>query len=707
MRYAPSIIRRTLSPSAVALVGASDRSPFAVRLFENLTLRGYAGELVLINARRDVVFGRPAYPRLVDAPSVDVAIISLPREAVEEAVDDAISAGVAGIVLMAVGFRDSGEPEWIRAERRIARKARSAGVILVGPNGLGAVFAPARLGALGAPVTWDMSRDGRIALAMQSGALLDSAVRCLVDMDAPVAYAVSTGNATGTSLGEWAQILIALDDVAVVGLLIEELGTDWSDLAAAAAAAAEAGKQLVVMKMGRSAAGRAVAASHTGSMSGEYEVFRAGLEQIGAAEATSYGAFLGALALRARFGEAGAAGLAVLSPTGGTNGIVADLAQELGACVRPPAPVTDAQIRDLPDFTGLTNPLDLNARWSFTPEGERAGVDLLLGDATIGAALFGVPLLPSDDFLPMLEQIARICEAATRHGKPVILTEVGYGAVSTGLREMLETSPAAIRIPSARDALEAFVLWTKQCPVPPAALDEPAESGRQWSSEEALKRTLRGLLAGEQRITVPSSRLLPRPWDAALSAEDVASPAYLKVVAPEVMHKSKLGLMAGPVSGAAAVAAGSHLAERVDELGIEAEGLLIEESAPAGKDIIVGLTRQPFGLAVMLAEGGVQVEQTGRPLFAMLPAPEGRIRELAAAVLGREPDDAAVAAVERVADALKTLAVEHDLTSVECNPVRVTPNGEVWILDALATVTRAEPSATESDPMQAEEAVTA
>lgn len=687
MDLAPAIIDRVLHPRSIALVGASERSPFSVRIHDNLVRAGFIGDLVVVNPRRDEVFGRPCVASLADVPPVDLAVLSIPREGVEAAVEDALAAGCAGLVVLAVGFRDSGEPEWRAAEERIAARIRDAGRILVGPNGLGVVMAGARAAAIGAPVWWD-ARPGRIALAMQSGALLHSAMICLDDLGAAVGYAISTGNGTGTSIGDWAAIFAAQDDVATIGLLIEELGSDWQVFAAAALEARQRGKRLVALKMGHTAVGRAVAQSHTGALAGEYAVFRDALRQVGATEAGTFGEFVGLLALLERFGEPTARGAAIFSPTGGTNGLMADLCAAEGVTIADVSTETAAALRSLPDFTGMVNPLDLNARWSFDLDALEEGVAILMRDPAVGVGIFGVPLLPDEHFEPIIATLARIAKVTAEVGKPLLLTEVGYGKVDHVLADFLAAHPCAMRVPSAREAIAIVRLWSDHLAVP-GALSIPSSDPIpvQWRNERDLKAILADRLAASP-VAVPSSAWAEWPWSgtepelAKLAADRTT---FAKVLGPTILHKGRLGLLAGPLHGPEAVNdAAIALIEAVKDGGHHVDGLLLEAAAPDGLDLIVGLVRQPIGLALMVGTGGADVEDRARCRFAILPVEPAHL-ELLLHEVADEPLETEI--VNAIADLVLVLAemVEADgLQSIECNPVRITPDGVAWILDALA-----------------------
>lgn len=688
MQFDKAIVDRALGPRSVAVIGASDRSPFSVRLLDNLLGNRFDGDIVLVNPRRTEAFGRPCYPSLSEAPPVDVAVITLPREAVEAAVHECIATGCAGVVILAVGFRDSGEPEWRETEERIAGALRDAGRIMIGPNGLGAVFAPSRCAVIGAPVWWDLEPGG-IAIAMQSGALLHSAMINLHGLGARVGYAISSGNGTGVSLGEWARVFADRDDVSVIGLLVEELGGDWAEFAAAAEAAQAAGKRLVVLKMGRTALGRAVALSHTGALAGEHAVFSDALRQVGALEADTFGEFVSVLALVDRFGQPTAKGVAIMSPTGGTNGLLADLCEVKGVEVAAPSAATEAAIRALPDFSGLVNPLDLNARWSFDLDATSRGVELLVGDDSVGAAVFGVPLLPDEHFEPMFVVLDRLAAIADAAGVPLVLTEAGYGKVDDSLAAFLAAQPGAIRIPNVHDALGAFRLWTAGLPdaagAPAAATSHEPAGAIQWSDEHGLKSVL-AERAGVDGVRFPASRFHPAPWAGVGAFGD--GPWFAKVLGPTILHKSAMGLMRGPLrTGDDVARAAVELALVASAGGHEVSGLLVEQGAPDGFDLIVGISRQPMGWSVLVGAGGVDVERTARVRFAMLPVAPAYLGTLIAEMLGVAADavaESVVAAVARLVGDLAGLAEHHGLASVECNPVRLTADGEAWVLDALA-----------------------
>src|SRR4051794_17035919 len=320
------LMHRLLHPSSVAVVGASDRpETYASETLLNLARLGFAGEVWGVNPRRSSAHGVPCVPTLSDLDAApDAVVVAIPAEGVPAIVDEAGSLGCGGAVVYAAGFGESADGAALELSLREAADRWSLPVC--GPNCDGLISLHSRAAlwgdALAAP------EPGPVALVSQSGNLVVNALATRRGLR--LHTAVSSGNETVVTTPDWVEALAREEGVRSIALLVEGAG-DGARLCEALAACADAGVGVAVLKVGASAAGVAAAAAHTGAVAGDHRVFRALVEEAGAAWAADVHDLLElAKALAVRGARPRSGGLAILTCSGGDSGLGADEAARAG-----------------------------------------------------------------------------------------------------------------------------------------------------------------------------------------------------------------------------------------------------------------------------------------------------------------------------------------------------------------------------------------
>ncbi len=357
-----------LHPRSIAVVGASDDPhriggvPLALMIE-----RGYTGRLIPVNPKYSTVQGLPAFPCLAAAGGpIDVAIVAVPAVALESTLDDAIAANVKALIVFSSGFGESGETGRALQEK-LVRRARAAGIRLLGPNCLGmmsfrdkvfATFSPApRAGE---------NRMGHIAVVSQSGAFGAFAFSLARARELGMSYWITTGNEADIEFADCVQWLSRDPDTQVI-LGYMEGCRDLPKLERALEAARAAGKRVVITKVGRSPIGSAAAAAHTGSDTGDDAAYDALFRRHGAWRAgtveelftVGYTASVCPLPLSARTG--------VLTVSGGVGVLIADEATSAGLDLAElPLPAQQALRREVP-YAGPRNPVDITGQTLTTP----------------------------------------------------------------------------------------------------------------------------------------------------------------------------------------------------------------------------------------------------------------------------------------------------------------------------------------------------
>ena len=350
---------RLLAPRSIAVVGASDREgSYADLVLRNLEASAFPGEVWGVNPRRAEVHGRACFPSVAELPEpADAVVVAIPAPGVPDAVEQAGASGCGGAIVISAGFAE------IEAGRALQERLREAALRhdlpLCGPNGNGIIAVGAR-----APMWGDALQPfepGPVAMISQSGNVAVNALGTRRGLRFHTV--VSTGNQAVMDASDWLLALAGSDEVRSVAMFLEGDG-DGPRMAEALAACSDAGIGVSVLKVGSSEAGAAAAAAHTAAVAGDQRVFRALVEEAGAAwagdphEMLELAKAMAEPRARVRPG----AGLAVLTCSGGDSGIAGDEAERLGVPLPPLSEKTRGELEKLlPAEATIANPLDYTA----------------------------------------------------------------------------------------------------------------------------------------------------------------------------------------------------------------------------------------------------------------------------------------------------------------------------------------------------------
>ncbi len=680
-----------LAPRSIAVVGANDRpGSYADSVLRNLEHAGFAGPVWGVNPNRERVHGRECVPSLRELPGpVDSVVIAIPAAGVPAAIDDAIARGCGGAIVLSAGFGEVAAGRGLEEELRA--RALAGALPVCGPNGNGVVAVGARAPMWGDSV--QPLRPGPVALISQSGNLAVNAIGSRRGIDFHTI--VSTGNQTVLEACDWLAAICELDAVGSVGMFLESDG-DGERLAAALAACAERGIGVAVLKVGASEAAGRAAAAHTGSLAGDVRVFRALVEEAGAAWARDPHELLELSRVLAepRARRARGGGVAVLTCSGGDSALAADEAERVGVPLPDLAASTRGRLEAmLPEAATIANPLDYTAMiWGDTAllaeivrtVGEDPAIDQLL-------LLYDHPR----DLSPESEA----AWAAVRRG---LLDGAGDCAaasiVASTLPDLVDEDAnrefAARGVPAVGGLTAALACLRalRDAPGDPerisriaaAAASVADTSAPAAASEAAAKALLRG--AG---VAVPDGGEAGDAEGCIEVAARIGWPVALKLSGPRVLHKSDAGALALGIESEAELRAAC---ERLGALP-EADGsrLLVERMEPAGVEALVAARSDAVVPALVLALGGIWTEALADAAVVPLPADAARVeralRSLRGAALlfgarGESPRD--VAALCELAANVGDLLLAGSYGLIELNPVVVHAAGEGCVaLDAV------------------------
>jgi len=690
-------IERLLRPGSVAVVGASSTpGALGASVVANLERMEFAGEIHLINPKRDFIGERRCLPSVAELPlGVDVAVLAIPRSVVIETIRELVKRQVGAAIIFSAGFAEGGAAG-LADQRELARIAADSGMIIEGPNCLGLVnyvdgialtFVETPAIALG-------NRPG-IGIVSQSGAMAAVVGVTLTAKSVGISYSISTGNEAASGIEDYVENLLGDAKTRAIGLIVEQFRQPRRFLALAQRARL-AGKPMVLLHPGRSAAARKSAATHTGAMAGDYQVMRCLVERQGVLLTETLEEFSDLLELTVRFPGLPARGPAVLTESGAFKALTLDLCDQVGLDLPQISDDNAPLLRAaLPNFVPASNPVDLTAQGLVDPDLFRRALSALLQDDRFGSIIFGI--IQTDPKTCQLKFPAIIAAVAQlKPEKPVIFAGLDDGAeVPTQFIAQLRALNVPY-FPSAERAYRAMAHWCRaahrdtavSAALPtPLSLRPPHGILAEYRAKELL---------APLGIRFPLGNLAKTLAEAQSAAARIGMPVALKAQSNDLPHKSDAGGVELGLTDAASIAQAwdrlhSNVARHRPDL--ELEGVLVERMSPRGTELIVGGRNDPeWGPIVLAGFGGVQAEILHD--VRLMPADltlDGFARELqllkGAPLLrgfrGSSPLDVAAVAdlISRIGALLRG---EPDILEIDLNPVIVYAKGKGAIaLDAL------------------------
>lgn len=686
-----------LNPRSIAVVGASDDvARIGGRTLLNIAKGGFSGPVYPINPRRSTVQGMPAFASIADVPGpVDTVVVAVPGESVIPAIEQAAAKGARGAVIFSAGFNEAGAEGEAR-QRRLDEIAAESGMRIVGPNCLGIYNVHN-----GAWLTFTTQFQERISgpsigMVSQSGGSAAHILKLAQLRGLAVGTFITTGNEGDVEFGEALQALASDPGTSVIVAYIEGI-RNGRTLMEGLEAARRAGKPVITLKVGRTEAGAQAAASHTASLAGEDRVYDAIFRAYGVHRATSTEELLDIAYAATRAGGRLPRGkrLGVVTISGGMGAQIADEAAEAGLQLPATDPAAQARLKVLCPPGSPRNPVDITAQLSTDPTLLAASMRILLesGDFDMLFGFFGVyadvPALAG----PIMESLKQL-----RSDYPE--TVMGLGIIcppgdatryeEAGFLVFEEPARAVKAIAALAHFAQAFAQPDRDAAQETAAPAPAVAAGTRFNEAEA-KQLLVGI-----GIRAPAECRAATPAEAGQAAAGMAMPVALKIVSPDILHKSDVGgvrlnLRDAVEVTAAAAAIQSSVAQACPDARLE--GFLLSEMAPPGVELILGSRRDPlFGALVMVGLGGVTTELFHDVSIRTAPVDRATaltmLESLRSFPLLTGYRGTAAADVEAAVDAIVALsrltAANPAIETVEINPLRILPAGSgALALDAV------------------------
>lgn len=670
-----------LNPRRIALVGASaDPTRLTARAQVYLRKHGFDGELYPVNPRAETILGEKSYPSIAAIPGpVDLAYLLLATEHVEGVINDVAAKGIPVACILADGFAEAG-PEGVARQERLLATAKAAGVRILGPNSMGLINLNARTAcSVNAALEAENLPAGRLALVSQSGSMLGAIMARGAARGLGFSHLISTGNEADLTASEIAGLLV--DDPQVDAILLFLEAIRRADLLEEAARRAHAaGKPIIAYKLGRSSFGAELANSHTGALAGSDAAADAFFRANGIARVTMIEALLEAPALFIGRKPIAAPhrAVSVMTTTGGGGAMAVDALGVAGIETRAPdeAAVAALKAAGLPHHGRMIDVTLAGTR----ADKVQAALTALAADPQTDLVLSVVG--SSAQFRPH-DAVAGIVGAAQSGlAKPVAAFLVPQADVS--LRMLGEAGIPAFRTPeSCADVVRAYLDWQVPRAAPAVAAVAHTLPARP---DEADARKLFAALGLDTGIAVMASpEAVP---------DSMRYPVALKILSPDLAHKTEVGGVALGIADAAALkVAATEMRARVQAKapGATITGFLVQPMAKGLAEAILGFRRDPeTGPVVLVGAGGVMAELHRDTALRCAPVSEAEARAMIEEVKGLKPLAGWRGLPKGDLDALAgaIVAVSHlagvaEVAEAEINPLIIHAEGQgVTVADA-------------------------
>jgi acetate---CoA ligase (ADP-forming) len=696
-----------VKPRSVAIVGATDRVGPGRSVIESLGAIGFSGTIYPVNPKYQTVLNHVCYPSLTDLPEApDVVVFSIRKPLLPEQVRLAVKRGARAAVIYDSGFAELGE-EGARQQAEIAGLCREAGMAVCGPNCMGILNPTARVTTYKQTVMDTNGLAGNVGFVSQSGSVC---IAILSDLRRyGISLSVSAGNEAVTRTVDYLEYLIDDPATKVIATFTESV-REPERYVAALDRAADNGKPVVVLKVGRTERTQRAITSHTGGLAGESRVFSELLRAHRAIEVNDLDEMTEVLAVCQGARWPRGRGISVITGSGGLAEMILDNATAAGLDLPPLSGEerTEAE-RVIGRITGDGNPFDawgngdyavnLPHAMSVVDNSERIDAIIYCTD-TSNEGHLGHPGR-------ILENVKMLADAAKNSHKPYYLMSSRPGVMNSQQAKALREA-GLVQIGGTRQGLGAidrvgrYVMGRKPVRTPAsrsrAKLAEllAAKPARRTINEYDAKRLLAEFgvpVAREHRVTTIA--------EATRAARELGYPVVLKALSDDIPHKTELGLVAVGLAGDDELArAFDGLRERLDRIEPQPSdrALLVQEFVKEGIEVFAGVSRDPdFGLSLAFGMGGIAVEVTRDFALRMLPLREGDAEAMiaetrGAAMLGsiRGWPAADVASLAACLEALADFAQCNAdvLDEIDLNPIKALPTGRGCVVVDALIVTR-------------------
>lgn len=668
-------------PRSVAIVGASPKDGKVGNVILR-NLKRFNGRIYAVNPKYTEIEGVKCYPSISSIPEVvDLTIIAIPSNFVISAVEECGIKGIKNVIVISGGFKEKGV-EGAKLEIELTKVAKKHGIRLLGPNCIGMINAEIGLNATFSKIT---PRSGSIAFLSQSGAFILAVILWAQKVKFGFSKIVSLGNKAILSETDFLDYLAKDQSTEAIMLYVEGIPDGRKFMEVAKRAAKK--KPIVVMKAGKTESGAKAASSHTGSLAGSYEVYKTAFEQSGIIVAETVEELFDysfALVNNRKSGK-----VAIVTNSGGPGVMASDAVEIYGLKLANFSKETiEALKKILPPSASFYNPVDVlgdadTERFSKT-------LEVVARDENVGTLLAILAPTAQIDFSKAVESVVSI-----QKQKPIFCCFMGVDEkneeflIKNRISNFFDPT-RAVKTISAVEKYSRFDFAEK-------------EFRRFKVNKEKADRVFSEFLeSGSSFIGVEGMKLLEcydiptAPWGIARNAEEaeriadkIGYPVAMKIVSPDVIHKSDIGALSLDVTKEEVRNTFYEIISRVESYMPEAriEGILVQKMVKGGREVIIGMKKDlQFGNVIMFGVGGIYVEVFKDVAFRIAPISMDDAYEmiksiksfaLLKGIRGEKMLD--INSLAEIIVRFSQLSMDYPISEMEINPIKVFEKGCVAI----------------------------
>ena len=692
-------------PKSVAIIGAS-RTPGKVGhvLTRNMLESGYRGKIYPINPNADEILGLSCYPSVLDVQGdVDLAVVAIPAAGVLQVAEECGKKGVKALIVVSAGFKETGR-EGAKLEMKLIEIGVRYGMRIQGPNCLGVIDTSVPLNLTFAAA---MPKAGRIGFISQSGALGTAVLDWVIEEGIGFSSFVSLGNKADLDEVDFIEAMGDDENIKVILIYLESIEEGRKFLKVAMKVVKK--KPIIVLKGGTSTAGARAAGSHTGAMVGSFIAYQTAFNKSGVIMVESIEElFNHAIAFTEQPLPKGE-GVAIVTNAGGPGILATDLCEKLDVKLTHFTQRTRKSFMEkLPAAASMRNPIDIlgDAR----ADRYRFAMEKVMEDENVNAV---VVILSPQAMTESMATAKAIIEIQKKlHGKPILAVFMGGGAVEEASNYLKENGIPCFDFPEKAiktvAALFDYARYLKEPEHPPAKFED-VDPHIVEEIFDAVRRDRRVVLLSHEAaevveaygIRTPTSKVARTAEEAVKYAEALGYPIVLKIVSPDILHKTDIGGVALNLRSAKDVRSAfegimSRVTRFMDRVRIY--GIMVYRMVPKGREMIIGMSRDlQFGPLVMFGLGGIYVNFLKDVSFRLAPLSEQDAMQmmeetkaytLLRGIRGEPPSDitALREAILRVGQLVWDFP---QIVEMDINPVIVYEEGDGCIaLDVKITLTK-------------------
>lgn len=603
-------LHKLLRPKRIAVIGANDKNGFGKSTCLNLLNAPVSNQVYFVNPKREILFDRKCYPHISALPeTMDMCILILNKTLILNTLRDIAAHGCHAAVVYASGYGETGDKT---SEKELKDLCQVLDMAVMGVNCAGYINNLDGIPAFGMLIGTEAVK-GNVAIISQSGKI------CLNMMQIDYmkfSYLISSGNGTCIRIEDYLEYLIDDSETKVIGLYMEGIKNPVKFKEVLIKAALRR-KPIVIMKVGKTARGSALAASHTGSLSGSDASFDAVMKKFGVIRVNDIEELAQMCHLLSTLKYLPSApGISAMCLSGGETGVCADSATLLGLDYPEFSKTTGDTLSELlPGYATVANPLDMSATLAHDGPKYAQAIQAILEDPAIGMVICGQTILekhkPGDVINPMSDGMVM---AAQNCKKPIAVMNFFNSSRDKGIRAKLEAAGVAL-LPATGYGFQLVKYLTEFASYDPAAhtldlaipddtgFDAPVHALSEHESKMELK---------EYGVPVPEEAVITGRDELKEFAKRLSYPAAAKIASRDILHKSDMGgVKLGLSSEEELLAAYEEILQNASEFKPDAriDGILVQPMLPKGIEVIVGVSNDPqFGPMVLCGLGGIFVE---------------------------------------------------------------------------------------------------